>query len=423
MKRLYILLFIYLFSGFSDAQINKSRMSRYGFEVNFRPKVYYNTFVSYKDGLKLELSLNIQNDILQFKKVNEKFKAKYEISINIKDMKEEETFYADSWNETIEIDNFLNTNATDIYQNSRRTFKIDLNPGKYLFFVELRDAQTGNNLFSKRNLEIKDQSKEKIKLSKFVFVDNKNKLDKDIKISSSKSTIELTSSPKILIEYATLNPDSLRINSKLYKVEETTNALLYNKSYSVYSDTSFNYYIEEIDNSVLEEGEYILKHELKQAENIVTMKDSFNVVWYDKPTYLYKYDLALRPMIYLISEEEYEYAEDLSIEELEVWFRKYWKEKDDKPETKFNEVQFEFYDRVQKSIDRYSLRFKEGWRTARGETLILYGEPNDIDRYHHVTNSKPYEIWYYSNLNKKITFVDKLENEDFKLVSIENIED
>ena len=40
--------------------------------------------------------LNIQNDILQFKKLNKNYNAKYEISINIKDLNEEQTLFAES---------------------------------------------------------------------------------------------------------------------------------------------------------------------------------------------------------------------------------------------------------------------------------------------------------------------------------------
>ena len=128
-------------------------------------------------------------------------------------------------------------------------------------------------------------------------------------------------------------------------------------------------------------------------------------------------------MKYLLSNKEYERVEDLSLEELEVWFKKYWKSKDKTPETPFNEVQNEFYIRVQQAIDEFSLRFKEGWRTERGEALILYGKPSSIEKQHHIINSKPYEIWYYENLDKKITFVDTKDNGDFKLISIESIKE
>ncbi len=423
MKRKYLYILIFIFYSLSNAQVKNSRTSRYGFEVTSRPTIYYNTFVSYLNGPKLLFSLNIQNDVLQFKKINEKYNAKYEISINLKNFNEEQTLFSESWNENVQIDNFHDTNSRELYQNSRKVYNLNQGPGKYKLLVELRDAQTGNNFHSKRNIEILDQSSEKIIHSDLVFIEKGSDIGEDIKISSLKDMIEFNNTPNVLIEYASKESDSLTISSELFKIDEDNNILIYNNFYNILPKTGFNSFIEEVDNSVLEEGEYLLKYMLSQSENKTFLQDTFKVVWFDKPTYLYKFDLALRPMKYLLSPEEYEQAEDLSNDELEVWFNNYWKEKDDTPETIFNEVQYEFYSRVQKSILDYSLRFKEGWRTERGKTLILYGDPSQIDKHHHVGKSKPFEIWYYNNLNKKITFLDKNNNSDFKLVSIENIED
>ena len=418
------ILYIFLFAVFclSNAQVSNSRVSQYGFEINSHPTIYYNTFISYLKGPKLLFSLNIQNDILQFKKIDEKYNAKYEISINLKDFNEEQTLYSESWNESVQIDDFYETNSKVLYQNSRKEFNLNQDPGKYKLLVELRDAQTGNNFQSKRNIGIIDQSSAKIKHSDLVLLDKENEGD-EILISSLRGMVELNTSPVVLIEYAVQEPDSLKIESELYKIENKQKKIVYSKNYSVLAGTGFNSFVEKFNNSSLEEGEYYINYVLSQGKNKTILQDTLKVVWFDKPTYLYKYDLALRPMIYLLSPEEYEKAEDLSYEELETWFKNYWNEKDDTPDTPFNEVQYEFYSRVQKSILDFSLRFKEGWRTDRGKTLILYGEPTRTDRHLHVGKSKPFEIWYYENLNKKITFLDKNNNGDFKLVSIENIKD
>jgi GWxTD domain-containing protein len=422
MNRSIIFIFVFVLFSISNAQIKNSRISRYGFEINSRPTIYYNTFVSYLNGTKLLFSLNIQNDILQFKKVDDKYKAKYEISINLKDFEEEQTLLSESWNENVKIDDFSQTNSKVLYQNSRKIFNLKQDPGKYKLLVELRDAQTGNNFYSKRKIVISDQSSSKIEHSDLVILEKEDN-DGEIFISPLKGLVELNTSPVVSFEYETQDADSVNISSELYKIDDEQKKIIYTNNYFLLPQHGFNSFVEKFDNSLLEEGEYLINYILSQSQNKASFQDTFKVVWFDKPTYLYKYDLALRPMMYLLSPEEYEKAEDLSIAELEIWFKKYWYEKDDTPETPFNEVQYEFYSRVQKAILDFSLRFKEGWRTERGKTLILYGEPTQIDRHHHVGKSKPFEIWYYENLNKKITFLDKNNNGDFKLVSIENIEE
>jgi GWxTD domain-containing protein len=424
MNRIFLYILIFVLYSISFSQVRNPKMSRYGFEVISKPNIYYNTFISYNNGPKLFFSLNIQNDILQFKKENEIYKAKFEITVNLKDFDEERTLFSESWYENIQIDDFHETNSKVRYQNSRKIFIVDQEPGKYKLLVELRDAQTGNNFYSKRSIEIANQTTEKIKFSNIVFVDNDNIIDEGIIISSLRDIVELNTSPLAMIEYESPVVDSLKILSELYRInEDEVSELVYENTYSLSPQIGFNYFVENIDNSLLIEGEYILNYKLTQAKNKSSLQDTFKVTWFDKPVYLYKYDLALRPMQYLLSKEEFEKADDLSTNELEDWFKDYWKKKDNTPQTPFNEVQNEFYLRVQKSIQKFSLRFIEGWKSERGETLILYGEPSTVDKHHHIAGSKPYEIWYYKYLNKKITFLDKQNNGDFKLVSIENTEE
>ena len=120
MKRIYFYILLFIIYSISFSQERNPRVSRYGFEVNSKPNIYYNAFVSYKDGPKLLFSLDIQNDILQFKKENEIYKAKYEITINLKDFNEKQTLFSESWYENVQLDDFHKTNSKLDYQNSRK---------------------------------------------------------------------------------------------------------------------------------------------------------------------------------------------------------------------------------------------------------------------------------------------------------------
>ena len=80
MKRILIALIICVFVINTNAQKRHSGMSRYGFEVNSRPSIYYNTFVSHLNGKELILNVKIQNDVLQFQKNDNLYIGKYEIS-------------------------------------------------------------------------------------------------------------------------------------------------------------------------------------------------------------------------------------------------------------------------------------------------------------------------------------------------------
>lgn len=48
---------------------------------------------------------------------------------------------------------------------------------------------------------------------------------------------------------------------------------------------------------------------------------------------------------------------------------------------------------------------KEGYRTDRGRVLIVYGNPDDVDRHPNEIDSRPYEIWSYNNIQGGVIFV------------------
>jgi len=433
MTRTFIYIFIFIIYNLAFSQAKNPSISRYGFEVNIRPPIIYNTFISNIYNSKFIFHLNIQNDIIQFQKINNKYIGKYEVSLTFRNKHNNSTMLTDAWAEDVLINDFNKTNSKADYQKTKRILNLNFEPGQYEIFVEVLDGTTGNVFRSTRGFKIKNKENQKDNYSNLVLLESKDNLESDIQIAASKNIVEYPYSPLYYFEFSTPVSDSVYITSELVYLKEVESSIfigehieeIFRKKSEYNLNPADNYlqFVEEVDISFLVEGKHRIKYTVEYNQNRFTLIDTFEVVWFDKPIYLYKYDLALRPMKYLLSGEEYENVEDLSLNELEDWFKDYWKEKDNTPETPFNEVQNEFYLRVQKSIHEFSLRFKEGWRTERGETLILYGEPDRVDKHHHITESRPYEIWYYENLNKKITFIDKKGSGEFNLVRIENIKE
>jgi hypothetical protein len=50
--------------------------------------------------------------------------------------------------------------------------------------------------------------------------------------------------------------------------------------------------------------------------------------------------------------------------------------------------------------------------------LIIYGEPDQVDRVPSESESKPYQIWYYNRFEGGVqfVFVDRFGNGDYQLV-------
>jgi GWxTD domain-containing protein len=202
--------------------------------------------------------------------------------------------------------------------------------------------------------------------------------------------------------------------------EET---IIKTQTYHVAPKQGISVFRELIDKNILKEGRQLLRYKIGSGQRSIQLQKEFLVIWYEKPIYLYEFGLALRPLKAIIPEAEWNSMDALSAQNKKKWFDDYWRSKDPTPGTPMNEIQYEFYHRVDMANSRYSLRFSEGWQTDRGYTLLAQGIPDSVETNRYSTRGKPYEIWYYQALKKKFTFVDVDRDENYKLSAIEDFEE
>ncbi|MCX6149392.1 MAG: GWxTD domain-containing protein [Ignavibacteriales bacterium] len=109
---------------------------------------------------------------------------------------------------------------------------------------------------------------------------------------------------------------------------------------------------------------------------------------------------------YLASPIELEqYAKLDSTKSKREFLYQYWKRRDQDPSTAENEFYNDYMNRVKVCEERYGTINKRGNKTDRGRVFILYGEPDEIDRYPNDIDKKPYEIWQYNQIEGGVMFV------------------
>ncbi|MCU0452361.1 MAG: GWxTD domain-containing protein [Bacteroidetes bacterium] len=54
---------------------------------------------------------------------------------------------------------------------------------------------------------------------------------------------------------------------------------------------------------------------------------------------------------------------------------------------------------------KYRVHSREGWQSDRGRVYLLYGDPDDIERVPSNEDTKPYEIWYYNQIESGVQFI------------------
>ncbi len=423
MRRIIILLFLLLIISSLFAQMQGKRPTPYGFDVNVKPPIYYDLYFSINpENLQPQINfmLNIQYDLLFFTRTDSGYTSGYNISLFIKNIETEEIVYSHLWKEKVHEENFKITNSRTHYHLNSKIFPADFSQGKYVLTLELTDETSRDGFKSKRALEIPDLNADSF-TSQIVFITKDKSRSAEIVVGENQTTLEFNEDIYPYFETILPDPGRATLTSELFRVEEEEKSLIKSEQYDLDFKGNHARHSEVIKRKNLQEGDYLLKYQLKAGDFSKVIEKKFIVVWYRKPIFLYDREMALLPMRYILPEDEWQKVGDYSDDEQDEWFKKFWEDKDPDPETPLNEVQIEFYHRVSSANKKFRAEDYEGWDTDRGKSLILYGEPDRVDSQHYLDNSQPYEIWYYESKNKKLIFVDADEDKSFRLVSVEEI--
>ncbi len=109
---------------------------------------------------------------------------------------------------------------------------------------------------------------------------------------------------------------------------------------------------------------------------------------------------------YIATETEIEQYEALStVEAKREFLFSFWKKRDPDRTTAQNEFYAIYLKRIEYSNERFGALNRTGWKTDRGRVFLMYGEPNQIDRFPSQVDTKPYEIWNYDKLQGGVIFV------------------
>ena len=104
-------------------------------------------------------------------------------------------------------------------------------------------------------------------------------------------------------------------------------------------------------------------------------------------------------MTYILSDQDKSKFKDLkAINDKRKFMYDFWKAKDYNPNTQVLETKIAYFKRVNETNKMFKEAYTEGWKTDRGRIFILYGKPDDVEKYPFESQSKSYEIWKYNSV-------------------------
>ncbi|MCE1165068.1 MAG: GWxTD domain-containing protein [Bacteroidetes bacterium] len=188
-------------------------------------------------------------------------------------------------------------------------------------------------------------------------------------------TENIKCSNDIMTLYGSFNVDTLKRDSYVLKL-----ALYSEGSSLAESERKFVVYNADKVNYTITDDEGFLKSEF------ITFTEKMIDEEFDKCLYV------------RTSADKNEYERMKTLDEKRKFLYRFWKKRDQSPETPRIEIRDEYFKRMKEANAKFKQSFTDGWKSDRGRIFILYGPPNEIERHYMEANTKNYEIWTYDNL-------------------------
>ncbi len=96
----------------------------------------------------------------------------------------------------------------------------------------------------------------------------------------------------------------------------------------------------------------------------------------------------------------------------------FWKKRNQANNYNTPDFKKDYFERVDEANMKFGNVQRKGWKTDRGRVLLMYGHPSEIERHPNQVDTKPYEIWYYNELEGGVVFVfaDLTGFSDYQLI-------
>lgn len=392
-----ILLFglLFIFNGnmtLAQRQIPKKNIEKISLSAFTRT-------VNVGDSLEVLIYMQIPNFTLQYVKIDTNFIARYEAVIALQTKKGKQ-IGREVWQDSIIVNDYNSTNS--ITKNKTLMISFNVPSGKYKVVASLLDLDTKNSGENKIKLNLSDYDKNHYLHTPILLDKSEGNwgFGEGLIPAVHNSTFDIDDgltfylSGKVLPRKYTLNTQFLDKEGKI----------LFEKIITDTSQTGIFKHIINLPKEYIKGISIKVKTELIQ-DKYSTEKTKKIVIRKAGISHLISnLDEALRQMRYILDSKERREIKKVSTKKIEELFKKLWKRRDPTPDTAVNELMNEYYKRVAYANIHFD-SFIDGWETDMGMIYIIFGPPDEIDRFMIQQRQEPYETWHYYRIQESFIFV------------------
>jgi len=369
---------------------------------------------------RLDIYVDVGNDVLHFAHEANVYRAGYEVGIGIFDTLNL-SVVEKSWLETIKTESYDKSISPKESNLSQRSFALP--PGNYTVRVQITDDDTKKSFAVKRRVNVRQFQKSRFVLSDIMLVNS-------LTVEGEKRII----APNISGDVGGLK-EGVILFFETYSRLALDSAKLFvnvlNNRREVVTSDSFVQKLtgprtpcfHTISTKDLGAGDYFVTVDAHPRqvnadgsviEASASASHTFVIRWKGIPASVLDLDLAIGQMMYIVDKDRLEKMKESPADRKKELFLEFWRKKDPTPGTERNELMDEYYARVEFANKHFS-HFIDGWKSDMGMVFIIFGTPSNVERHPFDSNSKPYEIWTYYELNRQFVFIDQSGFGDYHL--------
>jgi GWxTD domain-containing protein len=380
------------------------------------------------DSVRLEVYYKVFNSALTFELREGNYLADYELRIAVEDSdnRPPAVFTADK---SIIVPSEEKTRSKIDFRTSQANFVLP--PGDYKVRFALQDS-FGSSVYRRDfDLELESLTGDRPTFSDVEFVRHVEDAGEEVSVFDKGNVVIV---PSVSRQYEAEEDNRLLYYLELYQGRDSVDKVIVEtivrtiRNKMVYRDTLTTIFagpverqLREISTSGFAPGDYELELFLRGRRNkkLDHQKQRFSILWSYRALLQHDFKTALDQLALISnSSDEIKQMKNLeTIEERVRAFKEFWLARDPTVGTAENEVQQEFYRRINYANARFRDLQRDGWRTDRGRIYVMHGEPDQIDDYPMSLSYLPYQIWHYyrSGRYKRFLFVDEDLDGDYRL--------
>jgi len=365
---------------------------------------------------RLLIYVEISHANLQFVRSVRGYEANYEVDLSLLIGESESApRHANRvWRSTVITNNYEDTNARDRYDISEAD--LDLPASTYLIVATLTDLETREKVTLKQTVRVPSYSRGGLQLGDLVLAKQVRVTENGVYeiVPNVERAVSDTREPVFV--YYEVYPDKTDSLAVYTRLLNSKGAIVRESTQNRIASRPITRHFQQIDISTLPVGRYVIETQVTGGGQTALKALNFRIHLSGVPGSVRDLDTAIRQLRYIASTRTVKRILRAEEGDREVLFLDYWKKRDPSPETTVNELMMEYYARIERANTLFG-GFREGWETDRGEVYVRFGPPDEVERHPYEINTKPYEIWYYYDQQRRFLFVDEMGYGEYRLVS------